>query len=447
MKTLLFNSVIINRDRKFHGYVEIDGEKICRVSEGNPDAETLRYYGERAVDLNGHWLIPGVIDSHVHFREPGLIHKADIFSESRAALAGGVTSFIDMPNTKPPTLSMSDVEDKASLASSQSWANFAFYIGASNDNLDDLVSADYSRVPGIKLFLGSSTGNMCVSDEETLEKIFSLPHLIAVHCEDETIINDNTSILRKLYGNKPTPIAWHPVVRSEIACYKSTLSAVERALRHNTRLHICHVSTEEELKLAEGKHGITLEACIPHLWFTDEDYDKKGSFIKCNPAVKSRRHRSALRRALTSGAIHVVSTDHAPHTLEEKEGDLFSAPSGMPMIQFSLRAMLELARQGILTPERVVRLMCHNQADTFGICERGYIDEGFYADLVEIDPEGTDRPIDNCEVVSKCGWTPMVGEILPATVNRVWVNGSLSYSDGMFAENPSAKPLRFATSD
>lgn len=443
MKTLLFNTQIINRDSRFLGYVEIKGDKIEHVGEGMPDESLLQYYGEKAIDLHGHWLIPGAIDSHVHFREPGLIHKADIFSESRAAIAGGVTSFIDMPNTKPATLSMMDINEKCSVASSQAWANYAFYIGASNDNLKELRDADYTRVPGIKLFLGSSTGNMCVSDEKVLDEIFSLPHLIAVHCEDESVINYNTSILRKLYGDNPTPIAWHPVVRSELACYKSTASAIERAMRHGSRLHICHVSTEEELRLAEGKKDITVEACIPHLWFTDEDYDRKGAFIKCNPAVKSSRHRKALRQALTTGAIDVVSTDHAPHTIEEKEGDLFTAPSGMPMVQFSLRAMLQLAKEGYLSPERVVRLMCHNQADLLSIEKRGYIDKGFYADLVEIDPDGSTNPVDNCEVISKCHWTPMQGEQLDAEVKRVWVNGSLTYADGNFAPRSTAMALRF----
>lgn len=443
MKTLLYNAQIINRDRRFQGFVEIDGDKISHIGEGNPDAGLLHYYGENAIDLKGHWLLPGAIDSHVHFREPGLTHKADIHSESRAAIAGGVTSFIDMPNTKPATLSMADIDDKCSIAASESWANYAFYIGASADNINELREADYTRVPGIKLFLGSSTGNMCVSDEKVLDEIFSLPHLIAVHCEDEEVINFNSSALRKIYGNNPAPIAWHPVVRSELACYKSTEAAIRRAMRFGTRLHICHITTEEELQLAEGKKNITLEACIPHLWFTDEDYDRKGAFIKCNPAVKSSRHRKAMRQALSTGAISVVSTDHAPHTVEEKEGDLFTAPSGMPMVQFSLRAMLQLAAQGMLTPERVVRLMCHNQADLLSIKDRGYIDERCYADLVEIDPEGSGKPVDNCEVISKCGWTPMHGEQLDAAVRRVWVNGSLTYADGNFSSESSAMPLRF----
>lgn len=446
MKKLLYNCLIVNKDRKFHGFVEIEDNKIIRVSEGHPCSKLVKFYGENAIDLNGHWLIPGVIDSHVHFREPGLTHKADISSESKAAIAGGVTSFIDMPNTRPATLSMADIEAKMAIAAEKSWANYAFYIGASNDNIQELKEADFTKVPGIKIFLGSSTGNMCVSNEKILDEIFALPQLIAVHCEDEDIINSNTSKLKALYGTQPVPISWHPVVRSELACYKSTLSAIDRARKHGTRLHVCHVSTAEELELTRNESNVTVEACIPHLWFTDKDYDYKGSLIKCNPAVKSRRHRDTLINSLSDGSIDVVSTDHAPHAFEEKDiQNLFSAPSGMPMVQFSLRAMLKLADEGFLTPERVVRLMCHNQADIFGVDRRGYIDEGYYADLVEIDPKGITAPVSNNEVLSKCGWTPMEGEMLPAEVKRVWVNGHLSYSGGHFAPAPTAKSLRFVS--
>lgn len=443
MNKLLYNALIFNRGKRFNGFVEIENEVIKNVAEGRPSDALLQKYSDKAINLNNNWLIPGVIDSHVHFREPGLTNKADIYSESRAAIAGGVTSFLEMPNTKPQTLTMKDIEAKCKIASEKSLANYAFFIGASSDNIDELRSADYSRIPGIKLFLGSSTGNMSVTNEKVLDEIFSLPCLIAVHCEDEEVIKNNVEEVKQLYGKYPIPIAWHPVVRSEIACYRSTLSAIKRAHSHNTRLHICHVSTEEELKLAEGRSNISIEACIPHLWFSDEDYDTKGSFIKCNPSVKSARHRKALRKALNTGAIDIISTDHAPHTFEEKEGDLLGAPSGFPSIQFSLRAMLKLAGEGILTVERVVELMCHNPANLFGIEKRGYIDKGFYADLVEIDPLGNPRPIEMSDVVSKCGWTPFVEETLPAKIERVWVNGHLSYSEGRFQEGSSSKPLRF----
>lgn len=444
MEQLIYNAIIFNRGKRFHGHLVIEERRIKSVREGVPTKTQIELFGENAIDLQGHWLLPGVIDSHVHFREPGLTNKADIYSESRAAIAGGVTSFLEMPNTRPQTLTVSEVEKKIKRAKATSLANYAFFIGASSDNIEELKHADYSRIPGIKLFLGSSTGNMCVNDEKVLDEIFSLPNLIAVHCEDEKIITNNTQEIKELYGNRPIPVAWHPVVRSELACFKSTKSAVDRAIRLGTRLHICHITTDEELVYASGHANISTEACIPHLWFTDEDYDKKGSFIKCNPAIKSRRHRKALREGLTTtGAIKVVSTDHAPHTFEEKEGDLLTAPSGMPMIQFSLRVMLKLAEEGHLSVEQVVSLMSHNQADTFGIKDRGYIEEGFYADLVEIDPQGSNKPIDYNDVISKCGWTPLIGETLPASVERVWVNGTLAYKDRTFSDTSPAMPLSF----
>lgn len=444
MKSLLYNAIIINEGRRFKGFLQIEGGFISYIGKGCPEKSLINEYGETAVDLCWNWLLPGVIDSHVHFREPGMTHKADIYSESRAALAGGVTSFLEMPNTKPLTLSMSDIDAKADIASKNSLVNYAFFIGASNDNFEELKKVDYRRVPGIKVFLGSSTGNMCLKDSERLDEIFALPHLIAVHCEDESVINRNLQEVVSLYGKNPIPLAWHPVVRSELACYKSTYEALKRAERLKTRLHVCHVTTEEELKILEGRENITLEACIPHLWFTDKDYDRLGAFIKCNPAIKSSRHRSALREGLSTGAINTVNTDHAPHTFEEKEGDLISSPSGIPSIQFSLRLMLKLASKGILSVEQVVRLMCHNQAEIFGISNRGYIREGYYADIVEVNPNGCTRPIDREDVVSKCGWSPYIGETLEAKINRVWVNGHLSYLNGKFTETSSALPLSFS---
>lgn len=449
MKQLIHNAIIINRGKRFLGYVEIENEFITNVGEGKPSPQLIEEYGTDATNLHENWLIPGVIDSHVHFRDPGLTHKADIESESRAAVAGGVTSYFDMPNTKPPTLSMADIDAKAATAAEKSLANYAFYIGASTDNLEELKNADYTRIPGIKLFLGSSTGNMAVSSEKSLDSIFSLGRLVSVHCEDQAIIDSNSSAIKALYGNNDVPAEWHPEIRSAIACYSSTLAAIKRAKRFGTRLHICHLSTAEELRLIDEANdcNITAEACVAHLWFCDEDYTLSGTKIKCNPAVKSSHHRNALRQALTSGKIKVVSTDHAPHTLEEKHGDCFTAPSGMPMVQFSLRVMLRLSAEGYLTPEDVVQLMCHNQADMFGIDRRGYIDKGFYADLVELNPQGTDIPITDHEVISKCGWTPIAGTTLPTTVERTWINGSLAYHIGEFAAESHALPLRFKVSE
>lgn len=450
-RKLIYNAIIFNRGKRFRGYLEIAEGKIANVAQGDVPAELKHLYpADSSFDIKGHWLLPGVIDTHVHFRDPGLTHKADMATESRAAVAGGVTSFIDMPNTKPQTVTLEALEAKYADAARKSVANYAFYIGATDANINELQHVDYAKVPGVKLFLGSSTGNMCVSDSEALDRIFSLPTLIAVHCEDESVIRRNTEGLLRACGREKVAVAWHPVVRSELACYLSTQSAVNRAVRLGTRLHVCHLSTDQELELfqegaASGKK-ITCEACVAHLWFTDEDYDTRGVLIKCNPAVKSRRHREALRHAIVSGLVDVVSTDHAPHTLEEKQGDAFTAPSGMPMVQFSLRAMLELTlSEPDLTPEKVVELMCHNQARIFGIVDRGFVEKGMWADLVEVDPNGPLTPVAREEVVSKCGWSPMEGEILRHRIEHTWVNGALAYdrSADSPAEATSAMPLEF----
>lgn len=452
MKEIIFNAIIFNRGRRFRGYLLTRDGKITAVRAGDPSAVELADFDKsERTDLGGHWLLPGVIDSHVHFRDPGLTHKADIATESRAAVAGGVTSFFDMPNTKPPTVTRRALEDKYAHAERCSKANYAFFIGAAADNIEELRSVDYSRVPGIKLFLGSSTGNMCVSDPEALDEIFRLPALIAVHCEDEQTILANAAKVKQLYPQGEVPVAWHPVIRSELACYLSTRSAVERARRLGTRLHVCHLTTAQELELFRGQGAdrrITCEACVAHLRFTDSDYPRLGSYIKCNPAVKSDASRDALRRALLTGDIDTVSTDHAPHTLEEKEGDAFTAPSGMPMVQFSLRAMLQLTLElPGLTPERVVQLMCHNQADLFGVSGRGYLEPGMWADMVEVNPDGTKTPVSNRDVVSKCGWTPMQGAVLQHEIRRTWVNGVLSFDaanpDLLRSQESAAMPLRF----
>lgn len=446
MKGLLYNAIIINEGKRFKGYVEIsENGVIAGVGEGEPSAYLLQ---ANAIDMREHWLIPGVIDSHVHFREPGGEHKATIFTESRAAVAGGVTSFMEMPNTTPTTTTAEALEDKFNRARRDSLANYSFYIGATQNNLQTLKEMDYSGIPGIKLFMGSSTGGMLVDGERVLTEIFSLPALIAVHCEDESIIKSNTREIKELYEGRRVPgINWHPQIRSVMACYKSSQRAIELAMRYNTRLHIMHLTTAQELNmLSELKDNskISAEICVAHLKFSDSDYQRLGTEIKCNPAVKSAMHRAALREAVKTGIIATVSTDHAPHTIEEKDNNLFSAPSGMPMIQFSLPVMLDLAIKGEWSVERVIEKMCHSQADIFGVEKRGYIRTGYAADLVEVSPT-EETVVDKNTILNKCGWSPLEGETLKTRVIRTWVNGELVYSHthGILDEKRPAQQLHF----
>ena len=446
MKQILYNALIVNEDRIFKGYVEISEEGIITEIGDSAQGKYGHRSGCAATDLKGNLLLPGVIDSHVHFREPGGEHKATVFSESRAAVAGGVTSYMEMPNTNPVTVSLEALEDKFRRASSDSMANFSFWIGASRTNLDVLEAVDYSRVPGVKLFMGSSTGGMLVDGDDTLAEIFKLPVLIATHCEDESTIRTNMEAVKSLYaGDRNPEISWHPQIRDVLACYKSTAHAVSLARKFGTRLHVMHLTTAQELDLFSADcPSITAEACVAHLRFCDEGYESLGTRIKCNPAVKSAMHRKALRQAVRSGIISTVSTDHAPHTLEEKNQSLFTAPSGMPMVQFSLPAMLDLALQGEFSLETVVRRMCHAQADTFGIQGRGYIREGYAADLVQVDPERCTEVRPGI-ILSKCGWSPLEGTTLRSKVIRTWVNGREVYSElsGINELNRSAMPLKF----
>lgn len=431
-KFVLDNALIVNDGRRFCGHVVIDGPIIAAVNEG-------RYEGDIADvrDMNGNLLIPGVIDTHVHFREPGLTHKADIYTESRAAAAGGVTSYFDMPNCKPMTVTAEALEEKNRIADKNSAVNRAFYIGANSQNIDVLRSTDYSRVPGVKVFLGQSTGNMQLSGNENLDAVFSLPQIISVHSEDQGIIDANMQRAREKYGDE-IPVSCHPEIRSAEACLKCTTEAVERARRLGTHLHICHITTEEELQFLDAstpveEKKITGEACVQHLWFTDEDYPRLGTRIKCNPAIKGRRHREALLHAVADGRIDVVSTDHAPHTLAEKEGGIKGA-SGIPLIQYSLQAMLDLSREGHFPLEKVVEVMCHNPTRLFGIEKRGYIRPGYYADLAIVD---LNRPhtVTREDILSKCGWSPFEGHTFTSTVTATYVNGA--------APGVNPMPLRF----
>ncbi len=446
MSKIYFGGLVVTGSGSFPGYVGVEGERIVTVGEGVPSEEILNHFSERE-DLQGKWIMPGVIDDQVHFRDPGLTHKADIETESRAALAGGVTSFMDMPNTNPQTVTVDAWEAKMRRAEEASYANYAFFIGATKDNLEELEKADYSRIPGVKVFLGASTGNMLVDDEEALDQIFSLGRLVAIHSEDEETIRRNAAAACERFGDD-VPVTEHPNIRSREACAKSTRRAIERAERLGTRLHVLHLSTADEAAMLQPgdveEKKITGEVCVHHLWFTDADYERLGSRIKWNPAVKTAADREALRAAANDGRIDVVATDHAPHLLSEKAGGALKAASGGPFVQFSLPVMLELAREGVFTKEKVVELMCENPARLFGVKDRGFLRPGAYADLVIVDPE---KPftVTKETILSKCGWSPIEGETLSHSVVKTILNGAEAYSEGQFAPR-SARALEFSQS-
>jgi dihydroorotase len=444
MKTIIRNAIIVNEGRQFIGSVVIEDETIQQVLEGD---DSSQHY-DIEIDATGLYLFPGVIDDHVHFREPGLTHKADIASESRTAAAGGVTSYMEMPNTNPPTTTLDLLEEKFHLAAAHSRVNYSFYFGATNDNADTLQRLDPHRIPGIKVFMGSSTGNMLVDREEALRRIFATsPLLLMADCEDTNIIHANIRAFKKRYkGQNDFPVRYHSRIRSVEACYESSAFAVQLAKETGARLHIAHVSTAKELELFEQKpieeKKITAEAVIAHLMFTTEDYDTLGTHIKCNPAVKTPEDRAALREALTNGLIDVVATDHAPHLESEKVGGALKAASGMPMIQFSLVSMLEMSDQGILPIERIPDLMAHNPAKLFHIEKRGFIRPGYYADLTLVDPNGNWQ-VKEGRYYTKCGWTPMDERTFKWRVRRTIVNGLTAYSDGVVVDGIRGKELRF----
>ncbi len=403
--------------------------------------------GAEVIDAYGLHLIPGVIDDQVHFRDPGLTHKADLYTESKAAVAGGITSFMEMPNTIPQALSQEILGKKYELGAEKSFANYSFYMGASNDNLEEILKTDPKTVCGIKVFMGASTGNMLVDNPETLDGIFSrAPTLVAVHCEDEPIIQENTRILRDRLG-EDIPISYHPMIRSEEACYRSSSFAVELAEKHNTRLHVLHLSTARELELFDNPipledKKITAEVCVHHLWFHEGDYDRLGTFIKWNPAIKSMEDRDALLKGLLADKIDVVATDHAPHTIEEKTNPYFKAPSGGPLVQHALVAMLELFHRGAISIEKVVEKMCHAPAKCFRIKNRGFIREGFAADLVLVDLNDPWR-VEKDNVLYKCGWSPFEGEEFHSKVSHTFVNGKLVYKQGNIDESVRGERLLF----
>lgn len=439
---LILNANIVNESKVFQGDVLIRNERIEKVGTGLQSEKA-----DKIIDAKGKYLLPGAIDDQVHFREPGLTHKANIYTESRAAVAGGVTSFMEMPNTLPPTFTQSLLEDKYQIAAKNSLANYSFYIGASNDNLDEILKTDASKVCGLKIFMGSSTGDLLVDDPAVLEKIFSsVPFLIASHCEHEPTIRRNTEEFKNKYG-EDLPMDYHPLIRSEEACYKSSSFAIDLAKKHGTRFHVLHISTAKETLLFDDKtplekKKITSEACIHHLWFNDSDYKRLGTNIKWNPAIKTALDQKAIMIAVLSDYIDVIATDHAPHTAEEKRNTYFKAPSGGPLIQHSVVAMLEFFHRGEISIENIVKKMCHNPAILFRVRERGFIREGYYADLTLVDPNDPWQ-VSQDNILSKCGWSPFEGQTFKSKITHTIVSGHLAYENGILNENRLGKRLLF----
>lgn len=444
MRTIIRNVTLVNEGRVFLGHLGVEDERIFEILsvEESPSAPY-----DVEIDATDMYLLPGVIDDHVHFRDPGLTHKADIESESRAAAAGGVTSYMDMPNTQPQTTTLENLEAKFLDASKKSRVNYSFFFGVTNDNASLLSLLDKNRVCGVKLFMGSSTGNMLVDKQEALKKIFSeAGMLIMTHCEDQQIIQANTERVKAVEGEDPN-VRFHPIIRDVEACYQSTSQAVELAKATGARLHIAHVTTEKELSLFSptpltSDKLITAEACVAHLHFTDKDYDTLGTRIKCNPAIKQASDRNALRKGILDGRIDVIGTDHAPHLLSEKEGGCLKAVSGMPMVQFSLVTMLEMVDKGVLTLPQLVEKMCHAPARLFQIKERGYLRPGYKADLVLVRP---DAPwvVKADTILSKCGWSPMEGHTYSWKVEQTFVNGQQVYAGGKLCDMVRGQRLEF----
>jgi dihydroorotase len=442
MRTVIQGGTIVNEGKAFVGDVVIEDDKIVEASRSGG-------VGGRFFDATGCYVLPGIIDDHVHFREPGLTAKADMESESRAAAAGGVTSYFDMPNTVPQTTTIEALDEKYRLAAEKSHVNYAFFFGATNDNTALFEKLDPHRVPGIKLFMGSSTGNMLVDRDESLERIFrEAPLPIMTHCEDTAIINRNMAAFKERFGEDPD-VRLHPLIRSEEACYASTAKALELAVKHSARLHVAHISTKEELELipADCLHTITAEATVGHLLFSVVDYERLGARIKVNPAIKSVIDQEALRQGLMDGRISVVATDHAPHLIEQKQGGCARAASGMPMIQFSLVAMLELVDEGVLTIERLVELMAHNPARIFGVHERGFLRPGYKADITIVRPRSP-WTVSQDLIESKCKWSPMEGHTFNWRVEKTFCNGHLVYDrlqgrNGTVSSDYIGQPIKF----
>ncbi|MDF9801034.1 dihydroorotase [Catalinimonas alkaloidigena] len=442
MATKICNARIVNEGKIEEADLLIEGKIISRIGK---DLSALP--ATKTIDAQGLFLLPGLIDDQVHFREPGLTHKADIFTESRAAVAGGITSFMEMPNTVPNALTQELLEDKYQLAAKKSLANYSFFMGISNDNIQEVLKTNPKEVCGLKIFMGSSTGNMLVDNETTLRNVFQHAEmLVATHCEDEQTIRDNMQQFREKYG-EDVPMEIHPLIRSAEACYKSSSLAVSLAKEYNTKLHILHISTGKETNLFDNskplsEKRITAEACIHHLWFDDSYYAEKGSLIKWNPAVKTKDDRDTILKALLDDKIDVIATDHAPHTLEEKQQTYFKAPSGGPLVQHSLVALLEMYHQGKISLEKIVEKACHNPAILFQIERRGFIREGYYADLVLVDLNNAWK-VEKSNILAKCGWSPFEGQTFKSKVMHTLVSGHLAYTDGKLNDSEKGMRLHF----
>lgn len=448
-KILIKNATVVNEGVISNYDVLIENNIIAKIE---PELEEQ---GATEINAEGLYLLPGAIDDQVHFREPGLTHKGDIYSEAKAAVAGGVTSFMEQPNTNPPAITQEELEKKYTRAAECSLANYSFLMGTTNDNLDELKKIDYSKVAGVKIFMGSSTGNMLVDNHKALENVFSqVDAIIVTHCEDDPMIKAKQKQIIEEYG-EDIPAYFHPIIRNEEACYKSSAFAVELAKKHNTRLHVFHISTAKELSLFTNKiplkeKRITAEACIHHLWFSDEDYKTKGNFIKWNPSVKTAYDRDKIFEAVLNGTIDVVATDHAPHTIEEKSQSYLKAPSGGPLIQHSIQAMLEFHKQGKITLDKIVEKMSHNVADCFRVANRGYIREGYYADLVLVNLNKP-QTVNKSNILYKCGWSPFEGYTFSSSIEKTFVNGHLVYDasaglstgNGKFDESKRGERLLF----
>ncbi|MFK7772565.1 MAG: dihydroorotase [Saprospiraceae bacterium] len=442
MTTILIkNAQLVNRGKIFNADILVKNGRIEKIDS------TIDVRADREIDATGKYVLPGIIDDQVHFREPGLTHKSDLYTEPRAAVAGGVTSFMEMPNTKPPAVTQELLQNKYDIAAQKSLANYSFFMGATNDNLEEVLKTDAENVCGVKIFMGSSTGNMLVDNRKTLEGLFSeVPMLMATHCEDEATIRKNMEHYKAIHGEN-IPIELHPIIRSVEGCYLSSSMAMEMAKKYNSRLHILHISTADELELFRNdipltEKRITSEVCVHHLYFNALDYEKYGTQIKCNPAIKAPHHQEALFPALLDNRLDIIATDHAPHTWDEKSGTYFNAPSGVPLIQHTLNVMLEFYQQGKITLERIVEKMCHAPAECFRIRDRGFVEEGNWADLIIVDLE-KEWTVEKSNVHYKCNWSPFENHTFKGNIDATIVSGHLAYENGEFFESKKGERMKF----
>ncbi len=442
MKYLIKNGKTINEGKIVEQDILIEDNIIIKIDKDISDAQAT------IIDAKDKYVIPGIIDDQVHFREPGLTHKANIYTESKAAVAGGVTSFMEQPNTNPAALTQELLEQKYEIAAQTSLANYTFFMGTSNDNYDEVMKTDFSKVGALKIFMGSSTGNMLVDNEHVLSKIFAnLNGIIVTHCEDEQTIKKNTEKYKQQFGDN-IPMNYHPIIRDDEACYISTKLAIDLAKKYNSRLHVFHISTEKELDLFDNSillkdKKITAEVCVHHLFFDESDYAKLGSQIKCNPAIKYKSDKDALLRALLDDRLDVIATDHAPHTWQEKQQSYFKAPSGLPLVQHSLQLMLDFHHQQKISLEKIIEKMCHAPADCFQVKNRGYLREGYFADIAIVDIQ-KEYTITNQNILYKCGWSPLENKTFKGEVTQTFVNGNLVYNNGLFDESKKGQRLLFS---